>query len=123
MTKEGKAYGFFYYQGKTEDVLDELPRARNEANAPKELSLDLKDIDNLDTRGDAGLVKIVEKAKASRMSHVLSASVPGMGSRKVADELSTVMGNIYTSPLYKGEEPFCAGIVYERGGKYVFKRD
>ena len=123
MEKEGKAYGFFYCQGKIEDVLDELPRARNLANAPKGLSLDLKDIDNFDTQGDSKLVKIVERAKASQMSHVLSASTPSMGNRKVANELGAVMSNIYTSPLYTREEPFCAGIVYQRGGKYVFKRD
>ncbi len=123
MEKEGKAYGFFYCRSKTEDVLDELPRARSLANTPKELSLDLKDINKWDTKGDSKLAKIVEKAKSSQMSHVLSASMPYTGSRKVANELSAIMRNIYASPIYEKGEPFCGGIVYERGGKYVFKRD
>ena len=119
--KVGRAYGFFAYDGKTENVLDELPRARNLAQTPNEMGLELTEVDNLHIGEDSALAGIVEKAKQQNMTHALEASMPGVGNRKVSGEVAAIMNNIYASPLYAPGEQFCAGIVYKRGEKYCFR--
>lgn len=140
--KIGEAYGFFYYQGKSEDIENVLPDIRSGTETPTELSLELiEGVDKLttwknkprihksedgkyivDMFGDSDLEDIIQRAKNQHMSHALKANMPNSGNRKVAGFLGNVMNGIYTS-LYGKEEPFYAGIVYKRGEKYVFRGD
>lgn len=120
--KVGRAYGFFAYDGKTEDIQAELPRARKLAQTPDELALKLiEGVDGVDTREDSELASVVERAKFRGMTHAFEATMPNAGNRKVSTELHLVLGNIYNSPLYpQGVQP-CGGIVYKRGNKYCFR--
>ncbi len=121
--KVGRAYGFFAYGGKTADIQDELGRARHDAQTPEEMELKLVEgAENVDTRGDSELVKVVERAKQQGMTHAFEASMPNVGNRRVSTELCAVMQNVYQSPLYSLGEQFSAGIVYKRGDKYCFRR-
>jgi len=123
MAQIGEAYAFFYYQGKTQDVLDVLPDIREKTETPSGLGLDLVGgVENLDVKGDFALVEIVQKAKRQHMSHVLKATLPDMGNRRAANFLGNIMNGIYVC-LYEPKEPLYAGIVYKRGPKYVFRRD
>lgn len=120
----GKAYGFFYYAGRTNTISKVLlPQIRKCTKTPSELSLDLVEgVDNLDTENDSALVKIVQQAKRQHMSHAMKATLPGMGNRRAANFLGNIMIGVRTN-LYDKSEPFYAGIVYRRGEEYVFRRD
>jgi len=116
----GRAYGFFHYAGK-DSIQEVLPQIREGTNTPPELTLDLVEgVDNLNTENDSALVEIVQQAKRQHMSHVLKATLPGMGNRRTANFLGNVMNGVYTE-LYDKSEPFYAGIVYKRGEQYVFR--
>ena len=116
----GEAYGFFHYKGK-KSISEVLPQIREGTETPSELTLDLVDgVDNLDTGNDSALVGIVQQAKRQHMSHVLKATLPGMGNRRAANFLGNIMNGIYTE-LYDKSDPFYAGIVYKRGDQYVFR--
>jgi len=121
--KIGEAYGFFYYGGKTNQIFRALPQIRELTESPLELTLDLVEgVDNLNTGNDPALVEVVQRAKEQHMSHVLKATLPGMGNRRAANFLGNIMIGVYDK-LYDESEPFNAGIAYKRGEQYVFRRD
>mgnify|MGYP001175421245 CR=1 FL=1 len=123
MEKIGKAYGFFYYKGKSEDISEILPNLRDMYKTPSELSLNLVEgVDKLNITKDSALVGIVEQAKRQHMSHVLEATLPNTGNKITANLLGDIMTGINFS-LYNKKEPFYAGIVYKRGEQYVFRRE
>jgi len=118
----GKAYGFFHYAGK-KSIPKALPQIREKTKTPPELTLDIVEgVDNLDTEDDSALVEIVQQAKRQHISHVLKATLPGLGNRRAANFLSNVMGGLYAK-LYDKSEPFCGAVTYKRGERYVFMRD
>ena len=118
----GRAYGFFYYAGK-DSISEVLPQIREGTEIPSELTLDLvAGVDDLDTENDSALVEIVQHAKRQHMSHVLKATLPGIGNQRTADFLGNIMNGVYTT-LYDQSEPFYAGIVYKKGKQYVFRGD
>lgn len=122
-TPIGEAYAFFYYQGKSQDILDALPAIKEKTDTHPKLELILTEgPGKLDTAKDPTLTEIVKKAERQHMSHVLKATLPNTGNNKTADYLAPVMNGLYTC-LYKEKEPFYAGIVYKKGKKYVFKRE
>ncbi len=91
----GRAYGFFYYAGK-DSISEVLPQIREGTKTPSELTLDLvAGVDNLDTENDSALVEIVQKAKRQHMTHVLKATLPGMGNRRTANFLGNIMNGVY----------------------------
>jgi hypothetical protein len=118
---DGKAYGFLYYDGKTEDIAGELPRARDAFPCPTELHTDVKEISDINVQNDTGLAAIVEQAKSFKMSHVIEGTLPHQGNRAAADNIYNIIGYIGLSELFEGK-PLNTGTVYERGGKYIFKR-
>ena len=118
----GTAYGFFYYQGETRNILKVLPEVREKAVIPPEVSLNLVEgMDNVNLQNDSALVEIIEKAKRQHLSHALKATWFNVGNHKVAQELADVLNGIYLT-LYEQTEPFYTGIVYQRGERYVFKK-
>jgi hypothetical protein len=123
MAKTGEAYGFFYYQGSSKDILEALPKIKRKTQTPSKLELNLTEgVNKLDTSKDSALDEIVQKAERQHMTHALKASLPEAGNRKTAGFLGNVMNGIYTS-LYDAKEPFYAGIAYKRGEQYVFRRE
>ena len=124
MEKQGEAYGFLYCNATTQQIITELADAREITETPSMLGIDLVSrVDELDTSGDSALAAIAERAKAAKMSHVIKASMPNAGNRRVAGLVGNLMDGLYASPLYAKGEPYCSGIVYKRGNGYVFKRD
>ena len=121
MANIGKAYGFLYYGGKTEDIVRELSNVRDFARTPRELTQKVSDIDGFNTE-DSALEDIVKSAKINQMSHVIEAEMPQASNRTVANELFSVFSYVYLSGLYQKNEPFNDGIVYKRGNSYIFKR-
>ena len=121
--KSGTAYGFFYYQGETRDILKVLPEVREKVVTPPEVSLDLiEGMDNVNLQNDSALVEIIEKAKRQHLSHALKATWFNVGNRKVAQELADVLNGICLT-IYEQTEPFYSGIVYKKGKHYVFKKE
>ena len=120
--KTGKAYGFFYYNGKIQDITKVLPNIVRKTKTPEDIDLEVSSVKNLETKGDSPLVDIVEQAERSRMSHVITATLPNEGNFKTANYLGNVLNGVHFK-LYGKKEPFNAGIVYKRGDKYVFRRD
>ena len=124
MTTNGEAYGFLYYNGTTQRIIDELADARNISKTPELMGFDLvSQVDQIDTSNDSALADIVGRAKAGNMSHVIKASMPNAGNRRVAGLLCNVMSDLGVSPLYQQGEPYCADVVYKRGNQYIFDRD
>ena len=121
MANIGKAYGFLYYGGKTEDIVRELSNVRDFARTPRELTQKVSDIDGFNTE-DSALEDIVKSAKINQMSHVIEAEMPQASNRTVANELFSVFSYVYLSGLYQKNEPFNDGIVYKRGNSYIFNR-
>jgi hypothetical protein len=123
MEKIGEAFGFFYYNGAKEDIENELPSALILALTPSELELSLiEGVENLPYHGTPSLKGIVTKAKNQNLNYVLKGSQLNAGNRRVADELGDLLNILHLS-LYAKEEPFFAGIVYQRGKQFVFRRD
>ncbi|HII16153.1 MAG TPA: hypothetical protein HA362_07650 [Nanoarchaeota archaeon] len=124
MAKDGEAYGFMYCSATTQQIITELADAREITQAPSMLGIDLvAQVDQIDTSGDSALADIVQRAKAEKMSHVIKASMPNAGNRRVAGLLGNIIDGLYASPLYPAGAPYCAGVVYKKGAEYVFKRD
>lgn len=134
MEKTGKAYGFFYYKGKAEDISEKLPYIRDMYETPSDLELSLTEgvckfigTSILGRKALAGkpidtqLRDVATQAKRQHMSHVLEATLPNVGNKMTADLLGDIMTGVNFS-LYDKEEPFYAGIVYKRGEQYVFRR-
>ncbi len=118
----GKAYGFFYYAGRTRHITEVLPQIREGTETPKELGLRvIEGVENLNVHGDSKLAAIVAQAKSQHMSHVIEATLPDMKNVRAANCLGNVMGGI-SQELYDSSEPFYAGITYKRGEQYVFRR-
>ncbi|MBI2146125.1 hypothetical protein HYU22_02185 [Candidatus Woesearchaeota archaeon] len=118
----GTAYGFFYYGGRASQISQVLPKIRKRTETPLELALEVVEgVDNLNTGEDSGLTNVVRRAHEAHMSHVLQATVPAMGNRRAANFVGNIMNGIYAE-LYDRTEPFNAGIVYQRGEQYVFRR-
>lgn len=122
MTNIGEAYGFFYYGKDTQDIKKELPSIKDCAQTPSALELTLTEGVRNITTNDPALLSIIKKAEKYHMSHVLKATMPNVGNRRVAQELGDIMNVMYMQ-FYAQNEPFNAGIVYKIGEKYVFRRE
>jgi hypothetical protein len=122
MEKIGKAYGFFYYAGGKRAIQNEIPAIRKKVYTPLEMKLSLRGIDNLNTGEDSALAEIAERAKSAKMNYVIEADLPGRSNQRTASEVGDILNGIRYH-LYDQRAPFCAGIVYQKGKKYVFKRD
>ncbi|MBS3138495.1 hypothetical protein J4207_02200 [Candidatus Woesearchaeota archaeon] len=118
----GEAYSFFHYAGQTEQIEIVLPDIRKGTSMPPDLTVRVNSIDNVNTRDDPALEKIVQRAKQAEMSHVLEATLPGIGNRGTAKVLGDLMIGLYYE-LYKQSEILSGDIAYKRGDKYVLKRD
>jgi len=120
--RNGKAYGFFYYNGSMKNVERVIPKIVLKTETPWQMDFQVSTVRGLKTGGDSALVDIAEEAERNHMSHVIEATLPDMKNVRAANYLGNVMIGIY-SELYGKKEPFNAGIVYKRGDKYVFRRD
>ncbi|MBU2637794.1 MAG: hypothetical protein KJ955_02380 [Nanoarchaeota archaeon] len=119
MAKAGEAYGFLQYNGRIEDLLEQIPEIRTTARTPPELSLQvIEGAGNLDTAGDPGLANVVRIAQGAGLNYVLKASLPNADNRKVAGLLGNINDDLYASRLYNNGRPFCAEIAYHNGVEY-----
>ena len=118
--KIGKAYAFFYYSGNTSDILNILPNIRESEEIPSEVTVNLEEIAAFRDE-DSALTQVIEKAREEDMSHVLKATMQGLGHRRVAELTGDLCNGIYLSLYQKGDQ-LRAGIVYKRGKSFVFRR-
>ena len=120
MTKEGKAYGFFYCNASKEAIESELPTIRKLAKTPSKLELSLTEgMDNL--KGDSKLTSLAQEAKQDGINYVLEATYSNASNKQTADEVAGILNQAYQSPLYQDKAGFKGAIVYEDKGKYVFR--
>ena len=112
----GKAYGFFNCRYSKKEIESELPTARRLSITPSELELSLiEDFESLDYR----LFDIIREAHQNKIKYTLIATLPNATNKNTAEELSTIISNIYTSQLYEEGEDFPRALVYEDHGRYV----
>ena len=123
MEKTGKAYCFFRYDGKKEDIEGELPRARDRAETPLEMRLSVSTPENINLSEDSiAVADLAYRARRARMNYVIEGTMPNISNLSASNKVNNVMMGIYNG-LYAQGEPISAVIVYKRGDKYVFKRN
>ena len=116
----GGAYGFFYCNASKQDIEAELPTIRKLVKTPSQLELSLiEGMDNL--KGDERLTALALKAKKDGINYVLQATYPNGTNKDTADEVATIINQVYQSPLYQAKEPFRGAVVYEEKGEYLFR--
>lgn len=115
----GKAYGFFYCNASKQEIETELPAIRELVKTPSQLELLIGNVENL--KGDSKLMTLVKEAKEGGIKYIMEAKYSGTTNKKTADELSSILNQVYQSHLYKDGEQFKGGIVYEKKGKYIFR--
>ena len=119
-SEKGRAYAFFGCKESKEDVERELPTARICAKVPSTLELSL--IDGADKlKGDTQLLEIARMAHAAGLRYVLEGTNAKATNHQTAVDLDSVLNQAYHSPLYTDRELFRREIVYEDGGKYLFR--
>ena len=130
----GKAYAFFNCKASKAQIGAELPTIRQCVKTPSNLELSLTEgvskfigTSILGREALAGkpidtqLSDMALEAKESEMRYVLEAKYEGATNRQTADEVASILNQAYQSPLYADKEEFRGAIVYQDGGKYVFR--
>lgn len=69
--------------------------------------------------GDPELLQIAEEAKDAEIRYVMQADYPNATNHQTADELASILNQVYQSPLYREGEKFRGKIVYKEKGRYV----
>ena len=120
MNQIGKAYGFFDCRASKPEIEAEVPFIRELISAPSELELSLiEGIEHL--KGDADLLALAQNNKRLvGLRYVLKATYPNETNRETAEELATLLAQVYQTPLYEPDDPFFGEIVYKEGGYYLF---
>ena len=114
----GKAYAFFDCEDSREAIEGELPIIRSLAKTPSELELSLTEgFDQL--QGDSQIAGIAREAKEAGMNYILEARYPTASNLTTADELSSVLNQMYQSPLYPNGGKFRGAIFYKDKDQYV----
>ena len=117
----GKAYAIFDCKQPLEAIKNELPTVKRLVEAPSELELNLMEAKLLRSNADDRLKTIIAKGIKAGCKYAIEATQPGAPNKVVAAELGQVVNQLYQTSLYSIEEPFIGDIVYEEGGKYVFR--
>jgi hypothetical protein len=115
----GEAYAFFDCRASKKQIETELPTIRECIKTPSNLELSLTD--DVEKLKDTKLMAIAKEAKESGMRYVLQAKYKGATNKQTADEVASVMNQIYQSPLYADKEEFRGAIVYQDRKKYIFR--
>ena len=121
----GKAYGFFYFNGKEQEIQEQLPKARAMESTPNDLELKLSEgINPEQFDDDAELKDLAYQALRSKNNYLLIASLPNATNKKTAHELGDIKNSLYHSSLqskfHKDGEKFLGGIIYKEGENYEF---
>ncbi len=132
----GTAYAFFDSDATKQKIKRSMPQVIENANTPRQLELLLhENTGNLQL--DKKLQQIVRTPRSSRILHskvgvdapevapledlkyVLEAKYPNATNEEAANELGDVMN--YISYLNVNPLSFKCKVVYEKGGKYLFR--
>lgn len=119
--KTGRAYAFFDCGASKEEIERELPSIRKCVQTSSALELSLMEGTN-NLTGDSQLLQIAKEAKNAGIKYVMEATLPNATNRQTADELATILNQSYQSPLYQEGEQFRGKVVYEKRGRYVFRK-
>ncbi|MDP3728702.1 MAG: hypothetical protein Q8R18_04590 [bacterium] len=118
--KIGQAYGFLQYRGKNRTIQRVFPSIVRRQNFSELAFISLSRIAAFQTE-DSALTHIVEEAREGNMTHVVKATVENSGNREVALFVGDIFNGMYMNLFHQGD-PFCAGIIYQRGDRYVYRR-
>ena len=119
----GEAYAFFYCEASKDEIKMTLPGIRELTQTPSELELYLYKGNEIaeKTEHDSELVKMANQAKESGTNILMHGYYPTKTNKETADELATVLNQVYQSPLYESEEEIIGGIIYKQDEQYVFR--
>ncbi len=116
----GKAYGFLQYSGKNRDLVRAFPAIVKRENFPQSCTFSLLEIAAFKTE-DSALARLVEEARECDRTHILEGSIDNSSNRKAAMFVGDIFNGVYMT-LFNQGDPFSAEIVYQRAGRYVFRR-
>ncbi len=121
--REGKAYGFFWYDGPVENVVREVSSIEGMDHLPADLTLNVSTLDIFLERAelDAGLQNVGGLARGAKLNVVVEATRPGVGNHTASKDLGDALAVVHHA-LYAKNEPFYAEIVYKQGEQYVRSR-
>lgn len=121
--KIGKAYAFFDCSASRDQIDAELPTIRECVKTPRELELSLMRCTspNNSIVKDSKLWALTRSAREVGMKYLLEANYPNQSNEQTANELVTVLNQMYQSQLYKEGEKFRGEIVYKQRGEYIFR--
>ncbi|MBS3075166.1 hypothetical protein J4429_01775 [Candidatus Pacearchaeota archaeon] len=118
--KTGKAYAFFNCEASKRDIEKELPFIRECVKTPNALELSL--MEGTDALiGDAQLLQIARDAKDAGIRYVMEATYSNATNHQTADEVASILNQVYQSPLYQKGEQFRGEVVFKERGRYVFR--
>ena len=121
MTKEGKAYGFFYCNASKKAIESELPTIRKMVKTPSDLELVLKECTVQTLSKSVSFLKDYAILRQEKINYVLEAKYSNASNKQAADEVAGILNQAYQSPLYKDKGQFRAEIAYEDKGDYIFR--
>jgi len=113
--RKGRAYAFFQQPKPGSEIekklFDELPDAREMANLPAGMKVDLMRIKDL--KGDAALMGLKADALSYQNTHVLEGTLSGATSEETAKQVRDVVANLCNVPgLWERRQPFVGGIAF-----------
>ena len=117
----GKAYGFFNCDASYEQINSELPYIRQITQTPSGLELLLHESPDKIVTNDENLRNIIQDAKSVGRRYALEATYPGNSNKQAADEVATVLNQMYQTLLYKENEEFYGEILFKECDTYVFR--
>jgi len=124
MKKTGKAYTSFDCEASEKDIKELLPLIRRRVKIPNRLELSLMrgtENQGISMLSNPKLWAIVMGVKETDIKYSGEATCPNVTNRQTAGELTSILNQMYQSPLYQEREPFRGEVVYKEGGRYVFK--
>ena len=71
--------------------------------------------------GDAQLLQIARDAKDAGIRYVMEATYSNATNHQTADEVASILNQVYQSPLYQKGEQFRGEVVFKERGRYVFR--
>lgn len=122
--KTGKAFAFFDCNASKQEIEQELPTIRECVKTPRELELSLfesTENPSVSPLGNPRLWAIIGKAKSAGMKYFMEATYPNSTNYQTADELASILNQMYQTPLYQEGEQFRGEIVYKERGRYIFR--
>ncbi len=114
----GKAYAFFDCTAPKDAIEELIPKVRSAVQTPSILELQLlKGANSIEE--DPQIMEIAREAQDAGLPYTIEATYPNGTNKQTADEVATMLNQIYQSPLYREKEPFRRRVFYKQRRKYL----